>query len=140
MVALARSCSFQPLWARTTMMVRCRQESYQFVNSYLISGTLEEHIVCPNQYVKILPRLLRTSATTSKCPRYLQGGHYNVSVAVSKAPFIEFLPKGRLSGSDVDVLNIIKAKLGFTVEFTLEKIWGKRLPGGGWIGSAGSVS
>ena len=52
-----------------------------------------------------------------------------MSVAISKPPFIKF--KEPLSGSDVDVLNIIKSKLGFENRFKFER---------SWMGSASSVN
>ena len=39
--------------------------------------------------------------------------------------------KGTFSGADVDIINIIKEKVGFSAVFKREK---------SWIGSAGSVS
>ena len=69
----------------------------------------------------------------AKCPNSLQSQHYNISIPISKPPFVKFpmTANGIFSGSDVDIINIIKSKVGFSVGFKREK---------NWIGSAGSVS
>ena len=69
----------------------------------------------------------------AKCPNSLQSQHYNISIPISKPPFVKFpmTANGIFSGSDVDIINIIKGKIGFSVGFKREK---------NWIGSAGSVS
>ena len=60
-----------------------------------------------------------------KCPSPLHAQHYNISIPISKPPFVKFPsnPNGAISGSDIDIVHVIQGKIKFRVRFKKEKRW-----------------
>lgn len=70
------------------------------------------------------------------CQDFLQGQHLIVS-AIGLPPFI-YYTAGKMSGTDVDIVDIFSKRMGFTYEVRPDQFWGEII-NGTWEGMVGKV-